>query len=860
MNLKNSRSLSRNIAEILIEYSLEPIIALNSNGVILSESNEACRLLGYSRDEITHHSVTEIVKKTDHKTFLGVLAIAKSSTHSRVDNITFIKKDGSQLHISVDLRAVCKEDGDFEYSVCFLKGITKYIEAIENLNNSEESLTSLIDGIVDVVIVHDMDGNIIECNRIACEVFGYSKDEMLKLNVSNIDSSEFKTDFKIRLNHQIKNKIHRIEGVHVTRDGRCIPVDINTALITYKGKPAVIGVSRDITERKRMEEALQEALSRFEAVINNTPIVAIQAFNNEGIIQSWNDACTKIYGFSPSEAIGKRVQDILLPDQEKIEFEEAIKKIMDTGRATVSQEWLIKNKDNEERWVYSTMFPILKYGLVDEIFCMDVDITEHKRVLELLRSNEKFLQGVFDGIQDSIGILDRDMRIVRVNNTMEQWYLRRLPLVGRKCFEAYYGSSKPCENCPAVKVFELGTMQKNVQLMTQVSGDIQRWAEVFAYPLFDESGSVSGIVEYVRDITERKKMEEKLMQIATHDSLTGLFSRSFFEEQMELLSKERDVKNGVLILDVDGLKFVNDTLGHQEGDKLLIELSNILKKSLRPSDVIARIGGDEFAILLRNVDEEIISTIVDRFKTDVETYNQTLKSYQNPINISVGYAVKGSGLETMEQVFKQADDNLFKEKIPKREYVKKSILNVIKATIFEKDHITEAHMERLKILAGKFGDVLNLSAEERKDVILTTELHDIGKVAIPDEILNKRGRLTEHEFEFVKKHPEAGYRIAKATPEIAHIADYILCLHERWDGNGYPNGLKGEEIPFISRMVYILGSYYAMTNDRPYKKAMSLQEAINKLRDNAGTQFDPNLVPIFINEVLMNAPYNWMTT
>lgn len=172
--------------------------------------------------------------------------------------------------------------------------------------------------------------------------------------------------------------------------------------------------------------------------------------------------------------------------------------------------------------------------------------------------------------------------------------------------------------------------------------------------------------------------------------------------------------------------------------------------------------------------------------------------------------------------------------------------------MYEKDSITEEHMERLKNTANAFGEEMDLSKDDKEHLLLATELHDIGKVVIPDEILNKRGSLDTEEFEIIKKHSASGYRIAKATPMIEHVSEYILRSHEWWDGSGYPEGLKRENIPLISRMMHIVDAYDVMINDRPYKKAMFEEEAISELRKCSGTQFDPNLANIFIKKVLKN--------
>lgn len=170
--------------------------------------------------------------------------------------------------------------------------------------------------------------------------------------------------------------------------------------------------------------------------------------------------------------------------------------------------------------------------------------------------------------------------------------------------------------------------------------------------------------------------------------------------------------------------------------------------------------------------------------------------------------------------------------------------------MIEKSHETEAHARRLAAMARKIGEELSLSQLEMDQLELLSMLHDIGKVAVPDRILNKPDKLTPEEWSEMRKHPEVGYRIASSSPELSPIAEFILCHHERWDGKGYPQGLVGEEIPLLSRILSVVDAYDAMTEDRAYRKAMGKKEAISEIRENSGTQFDPRIASIFVEEVL----------
>ena len=198
-------------------------------------------------------------------------------------------------------------------------------------------------------------------------------------------------------------------------------------------------------------------------------------------------------------------------------------------------------------------------------------------------------------------------------------------------------------------------------------------------------------------------------------------------------------------------------------------------------------------------------------------------------------------------VYKIAEDHMYKRKLLQRESSHSSIISSITATMYAKSQETEEHAERIKALAQRLGKRLNLTQQQLDELALIAMLHDIGKVGIDEKILNKPGKLNREEWREMKKHPEIGYRIAMASPDLVSVAEYILSHHERWDGRGYPRGLKGKEIPLLARIIAITDAYDAMMMDRPYRKALSKEQALSEIRNNAGTQFDPEIAEIFVN-------------
>jgi len=358
------------------------------------------------------------------------------------------------------------------------------------------------------------------------------------------------------------------------------------------------------------------------------------------------------------------------------------------------------------------------------------------------------------------------------------------------------------------------------------------------------------ILAIVRDITDRKQMEQQLRYIGLHDPVTGLYNRLYFEEEMLRLEDCRQCPVGLIVCDLDGLKLVNDTLGHSQGDALLKATAHVIRSCFRASDVVARIGGDEFAILMPLSDLVTTEQACQRIRNASTEYS--LSNPLIPISISVGMAIKSDPAVPMNAVFKEADNNMYREKLHHSQSNRSAIVQTLATAMEARDFITDGHADRLQDIVADMGDSLGLTASTISDLRLLARFHDIGKVGVPDHILFKSGKLTTEEYTIMQRHSEIGYRIAQSSPDLTPIADWILKHHERWDGQGYPLGLAADDIPLACRILGIADAYDAMTNDRPYRQAMTCQEAIAEIRHCSGSQFDPQLVEIFITIIENN--------
>jgi diguanylate cyclase (GGDEF)-like protein/PAS domain S-box-containing protein len=353
-------------------------------------------------------------------------------------------------------------------------------------------------------------------------------------------------------------------------------------------------------------------------------------------------------------------------------------------------------------------------------------------------------------------------------------------------------------------------------------------------------------IAFCIDISVRKEKEAKVEFLSYHDSLTGINNRKFYEEAIARLDTVSNFPLSVIICDVNGLKLTNDALGHPAGDRVLIETSKLLSKHLRKGDVLARVGGDEFSILLPKTNSHEAQMIVNNINTACQSLNVEFLDMSVNISISIGFATKTKKAESFSEISRSAEDYMFRRKLLERESFHSKLLETLRVSLFERSHETEEHTSRMADLSTKLGKAMGLSNDDLNNLTLLSSLHDIGKINIDNSILMKPGKLTEDEWVEMKKHPAIGYRIAMASSELHSIADLILCHQERWDGKGYPQGLRGEKIPLLSRIISVVDAYDAMTNDRSYRKALSHDVAIKEISVNAGSQFDPQIAELFI--------------
>ncbi|WP_010680970.1 bifunctional diguanylate cyclase/phosphohydrolase [Acetivibrio cellulolyticus] len=387
------------------------------------------------------------------------------------------------------------------------------------------------------------------------------------------------------------------------------------------------------------------------------------------------------------------------------------------------------------------------------------------------------------------------------------------------------------------------------------------------------------IVSYISE--NGKKNIERLEFIANIDGVTGLFNHRYFQTRLdEEIVKAYDANSslGMIMIDLDNFKKYNDIYGHKSGDLLLAKTSQVFMDETREQDIVCRYGGDEFAILLPDSDSESTLLVIERIRNAFEkmTDFDEFCSLPDKVTLSAGYSIYPDLAKNKDDLIEQADTALYQAKNMGRNNVQlyKDIfedikfffdsdeqlfggLKVLLGTVSAKDKYTLGHSERVMDYAVMIGREMGFSSEKIRLLKIAALLHDIGKVEIPESVLNKSEPLNADDLNLLHKHPSYSVDILEPLSSIELLIDSIKHHHERFDGNGYPCGLKGNDIPLEARILCVADSFDAMLSDRPYRRGMKIDEVIEELEKNSGTQFDPYTVQAFISTLSSNLPLSY---
>jgi diguanylate cyclase (GGDEF)-like protein/PAS domain S-box-containing protein len=407
-------------------------------------------------------------------------------------------------------------------------------------------------------------------------------------------------------------------------------------------------------------------------------------------------------------------------------------------------------------------------------------------------------------------------------------------------------SHEPIPNPIDTVLVQQNTIQRTNHTLLFTKDGREIAVEDTASPIFDASKKVVGVVIIIRDCSFKKEKQQEIEYLSYHDQLSGLYNRKYYEKELEKLKRNSALPLSVLYIDINGLKLINNALGHEKGDAFIQRISNILSKNSRPQDIIARVGGDEFVILMPNTEQLYIKHYMKEITHDTTSIN--MMGIEVPL--SFGWEIQYSLNQNIADILKAAEDKMYQNKIYYTASKQNDVIKSILTTLALKSKREGEHSNRVRHLCYRFGKALSLSESACKLLEISGELHDIGKIAIDETLLNKKDDLTQTEWELIRKHPETGYKLLNVFKEFSVIAEYVYAHHEHWDGSGYPRGLKGIDIPLNARIISIVDAYDAMRQDFPFRKKLSRAAVIEELNRKSNKQFDPELVRVFIEYVL----------
>ncbi len=562
----------------------------------------------------------------------------------------------------------------------------------------------------------------------------------------------------------------------------------------------------------------------------------------QGSICYVNRYVQKFLGYSPDDLFNKNILDFL-PTRYQEKYFNYLQSLKSKKYVTGVVE--VFTQKGRERLLEFRNVVCYQNGKPNKVVGVGRDITQRERMEKALTE----ALGRFESIIEHTPLVavqgfDINGCIYHWNPVSEKLYGMSMKEVLEKPFHKLFlkGSDEKRFLNDLKRVFS-GLPVENREFAIVTANGEKRWVYSSMFPVF-EGGCCLEAIRMEIDITERKKVEERLEYLSTHDPLTGIYNRAFFEEEMRRLENPRFRPVSIIVCDVDDLKVINDTFGHGKGDKLLKAVADTIKMPFRSSDMVARIGGDEFVILLPLTSEAVAREACRRIKDSIENYNRNNPG-ELPLSVTLGVSTNTDPNIPLIETFKEADSDMYNNKINTTDS-KSIVVYSMLDNVHEKLSIPPGYGCNIQEMAVAMAREAGLSRKDIAAVAVLALVHDIGKVVIPDNIIYKRGMLLPQEREVMQKHPIIGYHIALSSSKIELVANYILAHHEWWNGEGYPYGLKAYEIPAPCRIIAVVEAYNAMISERPYRRAFSHEEAISEIKRCSGTQFDPQMVNYFL--------------
>ena len=679
-------------------------------------------------------------------------------------------------------------------------------------------------------------------NQAFCQMLGYSEEELGSMHWQELNPPEDLAASEKDVQQMLmgdKSSNHVVKR-YLRKDGTYLWAELYTTPCNEPAEfaPYFLSTIIDISLRVQYEtelENMKKMLVTFLDASEDQIILKDDAFRYLVV----NEAVAKELGKEKSELQGCSDYDF---------FSDVISgHTRATDKEVLRQNALIRSEERVGDKVYETRkFPV---PLADEKIGVGAfirDITESAAREKELNTMILRTKAMYANHDAMIMALEIDTgQIIEVNPATERFFgytlaefqqmkIHDINIMGR-------------EESEKLRFLAAERIQSKLTSRYRLKSGAVRTLESYSCPVPFEDRLV--LFSIMFDVTQREESAKQIYYLAYHDYLTGIYNRRFFDESFNNLAATGEAYPlGVIMGDMNGLKLYNDTFGHARGDTAIIQLVERMRQCV-PADVqLARIGGDEFAMILTQTNESEIRSHIDNLERKLDSLNDP--NAIAPVSISFGYGIQRKPEDSLDALLKEAEAFMYNRKYYSSRSSRSSAVHVILETLFTKSEREKLHSERVSQISEAIAKSMQLDKETIDKIRVAGLLHDIGKIGIEESILNKPGKLDTKEWEIMKLHSAKGANILGNTIEFHDIADWVLAHHERYDGTGYPNKLSGNRIPLAARIIAIADAYDAMTHERTYRKAMTEDEALNELRRCAGSQLDPDIVQMFMDQLL----------
>ncbi len=690
-------------------------------------------------------------------------------------------------------------------------------------------------------------GIIIESNLTAATMFGESRNTLVKKRITEYI---FKEDQDVYYSYRKQ----LLESMHPNEcELRMLKADysifwghMKSTVVIEDGERNCRMVLSDISSRKTAEIKLKESEEKHRLLITQMTqgLIVLEALeDNMGNVNDYrfiesNEAYEKLTGLKREEIIGKQLLNIM----PKIEHSwlQKFEHVATTGDPLSFEQYSRELGKHFEVAAYS---PNSK-----QVAAIINDITKRKKIEEQLKLN-------MDDLLESQRIAHLGTWRMNLQTEKIVWSEELFRMFGLD------STNSPPPYAEHNKLFTPESWEKLSESIERLksygvpyelevefvhSDGTNRWIWTRGEAKKDANGQIVSLWGAVQDITDRKISEDKLLYLSTHDHLTGLYNRRYYEQELKVLDTKENLPLSIIMFDVNGLKLVNDSFGHELGDVLLTKTSETIRKACRKEDIVARIGGDEFVLVLPKTS----SRDTEKIANDINLLASKEIVANLELSISYGYDTKEVEDQSISEIAVNAENHMYKNKLFERTSIRSKTIELIMNALFEKSKQESQHSSRVSSICQAIAEKMDLDQNSVSQMRIVGLLHDIGKIGVDEKILNKMGSLTSIERVDMERHPEIGWRLLSSTNEYSELAQFVIHHHEKWDGSGYPNGLKGEAIQLEARIIAVAEAYVAMTSKSNFDNKQTVGEAVKELQRCSGTHFDPKIVEVFLELVL----------